>query len=236
MLQSPVKPGYYIGIGSASKLAHPLDAEAVAKQNALDNLSREIRVQVQSTNTTNALQVNGWLSESFAAESRSTTNEDLEGFTLVDTYTTDAEVMVYYELNKAKHAQLQETKRQTALNVAWGHLQSARNARSSAQVQQAVDAAIRGLDAVRPYMDRPMMHVGRQRDRDGCARLFDPHARRLHGRTAIGRSKTPSSPWWWKTPSAAWPTSRFCLMASLRPMSGSATATSEAIFRRVATW
>ena len=160
VLQSPVKSGYYIGIGSASKLAYPLDAEAVAKQNALDNLSREIRVQVQSTNTTNALQVNGWLSESFAAESRSTTNEDLEGFTLVDTYTTDAEVMVYYELNKAKHAQLQETKRQTALNVAWGHLQSARNARSSAQVQQAVDAAIRGLDAVRPYMDRPMMHVG----------------------------------------------------------------------------
>ena len=160
VLQSPVKPGYYIGIGSASKLAHPLDAEAVAKQNALDNLSREIRVQVQSTNTTNALQVNGWLSESFAAESRSTTNEDLEGFTLVDTYATASEVFVHYELNKAKHAQIQEAKRQTALNVSWGHLQSARDARTSAQVQQAVDAAIRGLDAVRPYMDRPMMHVG----------------------------------------------------------------------------
>ncbi|MEE2919320.1 MAG: LPP20 family lipoprotein [Bacteroidota bacterium] len=159
VLQSPVKPGYYIGIGSASKLVHPLDAEAVAKQNALDNLSREIRVQVQSTNTTNALQVNGWLSESFAAESRSTTNEDLEGFTLVDTYATESDVLVYYELNKAKHAQLQETKRRAALNLAWGQLQAARSARSSAQVQQAVDAAIRGLDAVRPFMDRPMMHV-----------------------------------------------------------------------------
>ena len=159
VLQSPVKPGYYIGIGSASTLAHPLDAEAVAKQNALDNLSREIRVQVQSTNTTNALQVNGWLSESFAAESRSTTNEDLEGFTLVDTYATESEVSVYYELSKAKHAQLQETKRRAALNLAWGQLQTARSARSSAQVQQAVDAAIRGLDAVRPFMDRPMMHV-----------------------------------------------------------------------------
>ena len=39
-LQSPVEPSYYIGIGSASKAAHPLDADAVAKQNALDNLSR----------------------------------------------------------------------------------------------------------------------------------------------------------------------------------------------------
>ena len=97
--QSPVKSGYYIGIGSASKLAHPLDADAVAKQQALDNLSREIRVQVQSTSTTKTLQVNDWLSESFIFSSESTTNEDLEGFTLVDTYATETEVMVYYQLS-----------------------------------------------------------------------------------------------------------------------------------------
>ena len=70
VLQSPVKPGHYIGIGSASKLVHPLDADAVAKQHALDNLSREIRVQVQSTSTTRTLQVNEWLSESFTYSSR----------------------------------------------------------------------------------------------------------------------------------------------------------------------
>ena len=177
VMQSPVRPGYYVGIGSASKLAHPLDAESVAKQNALDNLSREIRVQVQSSNTSSTLQVNGWLSESFNAESRSTSNEDLQGFTLVDTYATETEVMVYYELNKAKHAQLQDSKRTSALNVAWGHLQSAKDARKEAQVQQAVDAAIRGLDAIRPFMDRPLIHESADGTRtavpDSLVRMLD---------------------------------------------------------------
>jgi hypothetical protein len=159
---SPVVPGYYVGIGSASKLAHPLDADAVAKQNALDNLSREIRVQVQSTSKTNTLQVNGWLSESFSAQSSSTTNEDLEGFELVDTYSTETEVLAYYRLSKQEHARIQEAKRQAALALALDHLETARSARASASIQSAVDASIRGLDAVRPFLDRPLIHTDNQ--------------------------------------------------------------------------
>ena len=158
VLQSPVKPGHYIGIGSASKLVHPLDADAVAKQHALDNLSREIRVQVQSTSTTRTLQVNEWLSESFTYSSESTTNEDLEGFTLVDTYASDTEVFAYYQLSKAEHARIQEAKRQAALLLAMEHLETARNARAVAQVQQVVDASVRGLDVLRPFLDKPLIH------------------------------------------------------------------------------
>ena len=157
--ESPVKPGYYIGIGSASKLDHPLDADAVAKQQALDNLSREIRVQVQSTSTTKTLQVNDWLSESFNFSSESTTNEDLEGFTLVDTYASETEVMVYYQLSKAEHARIQEDKRQAALALSMEHLATARAARDLAQVQQVVDAAVRGLDVLRPFLDKPLIHM-----------------------------------------------------------------------------
>ena len=76
----------------------------MAKANALDNLSREIRVQVQSTSSMNTLQVNDWLSESFQQQSTSSTNEDLEGFELVDTYNDGQTVSVYYRLNKAEHA------------------------------------------------------------------------------------------------------------------------------------
>ena len=158
-IESPVKPGYYVGIGSASKLAHPLDADAVAKQNALDNLAREIRVQVQSSSTTQTIQVNDWLSESFKFTSESTTNEDLEGFTLVDTYATDTEVMVYYQLSKAEHARIQETKRQAALSLSMEHLKTAKAARTEAKVQQVVNAAVRGLDVLRPFLDKPLTHV-----------------------------------------------------------------------------
>ena len=158
VLQSPVEPGYYIGIGSAAKAMHPLDADAVAKQNALDNLSREIRVQVQSTSTVNVLQVNDWLSESFNSNSASTTNEDLEGFELVDTYASETEVLAYYRLSKAEHARIQEAKRQAALALAMGHLSSAREARSLSQIQQAVDASVRGLDVLRPFLDKPLVH------------------------------------------------------------------------------
>ena len=135
-----------------------MDADAVAKQNALDNLSREIRVQVQSTSKVNVLQVNDWLSESFKSNSTSTTNEDLEGFELVDTYASETEVLAYYRLSKAEHARIQEAKRQAALALAMGHLNSAREARSLSQIQQAVDASVRGLDVVRPFLDKPLVH------------------------------------------------------------------------------
>ena len=129
--QSPVVPGHYVGIGSASTLVYPLDADAVAKANALDNLSREIRVQVQSTSSMNTLQVNDWLSESFQQQSTSSTNEDLEGFELVDTYSDGQTVSAYYRLNKAEHARIQAIKRQEAMNVAAGHLDKAIAARTA---------------------------------------------------------------------------------------------------------
>lgn len=154
---SPVLPAHYVGIGSASKLIHPLDADGVAKQQALENMSRDIRVQVQSTSTVSTLQINSWLSESFSAKSTSTTQEDLEGFELVDTYSTETEVLVYYRLSKAKHTQIQAAKRTSAMEMALGHLDAATEARGQANVQQAVDAAIRGLDAIRPFMDKPLV-------------------------------------------------------------------------------
>lgn len=154
--ESPVSSTHFIGIGSASKSIHPLDADAVAKRNALDNLSREIRVQVQATSTMHTLQVNDWLSTSFNQQSTSTTQEDLEGFELVDTYANDQEVVVYYRLNKAEHARIQAAKRQAAMDIAAGHLEFAQESRRSGQAQQAVDAAIRGIDAIRPFMDQPL--------------------------------------------------------------------------------
>ena len=73
--ETPVTPGYYVGTGAANKLVHAANAPAVAQQSALDNLSREIRVQVQSTSTMKTLQVDGWLTESFSQQSNSTTQD-----------------------------------------------------------------------------------------------------------------------------------------------------------------
>ena len=157
--ETPVTPGYYVGTGAANKLVHAANASAVAQQSALDNLSREIRVQVQSTSTMKTLQVDGWLTESFSQQSNSTTQEDLEGFELVDSYESETETFVYYRLSKAKHAQIQEAKRLAAMDLAVGHLASANDARSASNVQQAVDASIRGLDVIRPFMDRPLVHI-----------------------------------------------------------------------------
>ena len=155
--QSPVVPGHYVGIGSASTLVYPLDADAVAKANALDNLSREIRVQVQSTSSMNTLQVNDWLSESFQQQSTSSTNEDLEGFELVDTYSDGQTVSAYYRLNKAEHARIQAIKRQEAMNVAAGHLDKAIAARTAGTPKTAVDFAVRGLDALRPFSGQSLI-------------------------------------------------------------------------------
>ena len=157
VMTSPVLSGYYVGVGSASKLDHPLNADAIAKQNARDNMSAEIRVQVNASSTVTGLQVDDWASQGFSQRSTTTTEEDLEGFELVATYCDEKACHAYYRLSRATHARIQAEKKQAALTVAKGHFEQAQTAKQLGKIQQAVDAAIRGLEALSPFADEPLV-------------------------------------------------------------------------------
>ena len=58
--ETPINSAYYIGIASASKYEYPYNAMDVARENALNSLAREIRVNVSSESVLSTLQVNHW--------------------------------------------------------------------------------------------------------------------------------------------------------------------------------
>ena len=72
-MERPINPNYYIGIAGVLKSDFPYTAKEVAKENALNSLAREIRVQVNSTSLLSTLQVNKFglqSGESYRAQGR----------------------------------------------------------------------------------------------------------------------------------------------------------------------
>lgn len=150
--ERPINPSYYIGIATVSKFEYPHNAMDVARENALNSLAREIRVQVSSTSVLSTLQVNHWVDENFASTITSTVAEDLEGYTLADSYETDSEVYVYYKLSKAKYESILAERKRVALGQAYGHYLDAGIFLSEGSILRAIERYLMGLDAISHYL------------------------------------------------------------------------------------
>lgn len=147
----PINPAYYIGVGSVSKRVEPVEYAAVAKKNALNDLTSEIRVTVKSESFLNTMQVNKQVQEQFNSTIATTIDEEIEGFEIVDSYETETDYWVFYRLSKAKHEMIRQEKKNAVMRAAFDHLQRARDARSAGNVTGAVDAYLRGLHEMKEY-------------------------------------------------------------------------------------
>jgi hypothetical protein len=149
--QRPRNPSYYIGIGSASKLSQPLDYQAIAKKNALNDLATEIRVRVQGETFLNALEVNKNFSEEFISTIATTTDESIENYEIAGQWEDKNEFWVYYRLNKSEYARLKAEKKNQALSSANDFYQKGLEAETRANIPAAIDLYLRGLFALKNY-------------------------------------------------------------------------------------
>ena len=98
----PVSESHYIGIGIADKSNHPQDYIRVAQQNALQNLSSQIKVSISSQSVFLQMDRKYGYEEDYKSNIEVKANEILEGYELVGTFTQQNEYWVYYRLNKQK--------------------------------------------------------------------------------------------------------------------------------------
>lgn len=150
--ERPITSASYIGIASASKYEYPYNAIEIAKENALNSLAREIRVNVSSSSLLTTLQVNHWVEESFESNIKSTVAENLEGYTLVGTFENENEAWVYYQLNKAEYARILENRKRAALGIAYGHYLDAERMVTAGDIPIAIERYLIGLDAMSNYL------------------------------------------------------------------------------------
>ena len=158
--ERPINSLYYIGVSAASKLENPYNALDVARENALNSIAREIRVNVSSSSVLSTLQVNKWVEESFASTITSTVAEELEGYVLVDTFEDENEVWVYYRLSKSEYARILQERKRVALGKAHGHYLDAQKLVRDGALPVAVERFLMGLDAMSKYLGEMNPYTG----------------------------------------------------------------------------
>jgi hypothetical protein len=145
----PVEPGYYIGIGMAPK-ARPDHLEA-AKKNALNDLASEISVNVEGNSLLYTLDRKGQFNESYTNSIRTTTNEQIEGFELADSWENATEVWSYYRLSKSEHARLKAQRKAQAIGTATDLYRRALASMAQGDLRSAVDQDLRAMLAIKAY-------------------------------------------------------------------------------------
>lgn len=145
----PVVPGYYVGIGMAPK-SRPDHLES-AKKNALNDLASEIRVNVEGNSLLYTLDRKGQFNESFTNSIRTTTNEQIEGFELADSWESSTEVWTYYQLSKSEHARLKAQRKAQAIGTATDLYRRAQASMAQGDLRSAVDQDLRAMLAIKAY-------------------------------------------------------------------------------------
>jgi hypothetical protein len=87
----------YVGIGFAEKKGGNYQMDA--KKNALYDLASEIKVDISSNSVLYTVQNNNNFNENFNSLIKLSNSDNIEGYTLVDSYENDKQYWVYYQLH-----------------------------------------------------------------------------------------------------------------------------------------
>lgn len=141
----------YVGIGFADKSKGD-NYQMEAKKNALYDLSSEIKVDISSNSVLYTVQNNNNFSENFNSLIKLSSSDNIEGYTLVDSYENDKQYWVYYQLDKQEYANQKAMKKLQTITKA-SHLIAAsfadeRNKDFSASLKKRIQA----FGVLTPYL------------------------------------------------------------------------------------
>jgi hypothetical protein len=156
LVQQPVDPNFYIGIGSASKSQYGTEAMKSAQDLALADLASQITVKITSDIVTTLIQKGTITEEDYLATARSEAMAELEGHELVDTWQDATYHYAYYRLSKAKYAAIQARKRQAALLLSADFLEKATSATAMNQVSQSFNLLVQAFIPLLPYLNEAL--------------------------------------------------------------------------------
>lgn len=145
----PVSSAYYIGIGIGSK--SKAEANETARKNALDQLAQEISVRVEGNSILFTADGRNRFDETFTSTIKTTTQEQLEGYELVDSWDSPSEHWVYYRLSKSEHARLKAQRKAAAIGTALDHHQRSIASMATGDLRTAMDQDLRALIAMKAY-------------------------------------------------------------------------------------
>ncbi len=164
LLNRPINQSYYIGIGSGNKRINASNYQQTAKNNALNDLAGEIRVNISNSSLLHTLAVNNAVNETYDSRTVTSTNESLEGYELTDTYEDQNNYWAYYKLSKQTYEEIKQQRIQKAVNNALSKYDKALNFKAQQQYYNASILLIKGLEDLKPYLSEPLQTKYQDKD------------------------------------------------------------------------
>lgn len=150
--RKPVSDGYYTGVGSARKTINVDQYKQTAKKNALQNLAEEISINISGRSVLRQLEVDYDYTESFTSHIITSTDKELQGYELVDSYEDEQRYFIYYRLSKRRYQEIKQEKINQAIQKSKDKYLQAQSDYSRGAIKNAIIGEIMALDILRPYM------------------------------------------------------------------------------------
>ena len=153
IMERPLSSTDYYGIGIA-KIYGPSEVyKNKARQNALSDIASQINSKISSVSVLQQVEDKKRVSEIMQNRIESQSNEFLEGYTLVGTYTDETNYYECYKLSKQEFALLKEKRKTEAMNSALNLLYEAEAIPAKGATMKRVLAYVKILEHLSSYLN-----------------------------------------------------------------------------------
>jgi hypothetical protein len=146
----------YIGIGVADKSRNS-DYKMEAKKNALYDLASEIKVDISTNSVLYSVSSNNSFDQNFNSMIKLSNSDNIEGYTLVDTYENDKQYWAYYELDKAEYARLKAQKKQNTILKASNLIKASFSDEKNKNFSACLKKRIQAFGVLNPYLNEEIV-------------------------------------------------------------------------------
>lgn len=160
----------YVGIGFAEKIKGS-NYQIEAKKNALYDLTSEIKVDISSNSVLYTVQNNNNFNESFNSLIKLSNTDNIEGYTLVDSYENEKQYWVYYQLDKQEYADLKARKKQQIITKASNLIAASFNDEKNKDFSASLKKRIQAFGVLTPYLSEEINFEASQTG--GLKNIFD---------------------------------------------------------------
>jgi hypothetical protein len=141
----------YVGVGFADKSKGD-NYQMEAKKNALYDLASEIKVNISSNSVLYTVQNNNSFNENFNSLIKLSNTDNIEGYTLVDSYENDKQYWVYYQLDKQEYADLKAKKKQQIITKASNLIAASFYDEKNKDFSSSLKKRIQAFGVLTPYL------------------------------------------------------------------------------------
>jgi hypothetical protein len=160
----------FIGIGFADKTRGG-NYQMEAKKNALYDLASEIKVDISSNSVLYTVQNNKTFNENFNSLIKLSNSDNIEGYTLVDSYENDKQYWVYYQLDKQEYANKKAEKKQQIITKASNLITASFYDEKNKDFSSSLKKRIQAFGILAPYLSEEINFNAAQTN--GVKNVFD---------------------------------------------------------------